>query len=50
LDGALFDGAVFDEAREIVAEGGVDDGVRVGGAGPQALEIFEAAAVDGDAR
>jgi hypothetical protein len=46
---ALCSAAPFSAKRKIVVEGGVDDGVRVGCAGAQALEIFQAPAADGDA-
>lgn len=48
LDGTPLDRAVFGEAREIMVEGSVDDGVRGSRAGAQALEIFETPTVRGD--
>jgi hypothetical protein len=48
FDRAALDRRVVRKAREIVIEGGVDDRIRIGGAGAQALEIFEAAAAHRD--
>jgi len=50
FDGTPLGRAVFGEAREIMVEGRVDNGVRGSCAGAQALKIFEAPTVDGDPR
>ena len=41
--------AIRDETGEIMIEGGMDHRVRLLGAGPQAVEIFEGAAMHVDA-
>ena len=50
LDGALVLRAVLREFREVVVEGGVDHGIRLGGAAPQAVQIRERAAMNLGAR